>query len=149
MSGSRYAARKEWLAALIKDAIVTADWFGDWTSSSLFEHNRRRQYGQRTVAQQQKQIEALTDTVRKVSERVALSAPAPRIAANEDCGSGGNHLNADLTGDGQPDLTMAGALFTSVVVLPCQHLPLRVRQASTSMAFMPTPSTADNILWEQ
>ena len=37
-----------------------------------------------TVAQQQKQIEALTATVRKVSERVELSAPAPRLAANED-----------------------------------------------------------------
>lgn len=37
-----------------------------------------------TVAQQQKQIEALTATVRKVSERVQLSAPAPQIAANED-----------------------------------------------------------------
>ena len=35
-------------------------------------------------AQQQKQIEALTATVRKVSERVKLSAPAPQIAANED-----------------------------------------------------------------
>jgi uncharacterized coiled-coil protein SlyX len=37
-----------------------------------------------TVAQQQKQIEALTVTVRKVSERVELSVPALRIAANED-----------------------------------------------------------------
>jgi uncharacterized coiled-coil protein SlyX len=37
-----------------------------------------------TVAQQQKQIEALIATVRKVSDRVELSAPAPRIAANED-----------------------------------------------------------------
>jgi len=38
-----------------------------------------------TVAPQQKQIEALTAIVRKVSERVELSAPAPRIAAaNED-----------------------------------------------------------------
>jgi hypothetical protein len=35
-------------------------------------------------AQQQKQIEALSDTVRKVSERVALSAPAPQIAADRD-----------------------------------------------------------------
>jgi uncharacterized coiled-coil protein SlyX len=35
-----------------------------------------------TVAQQQKQIEALTATVRKVSERVELSARAPQIAAN-------------------------------------------------------------------
>ena len=37
-----------------------------------------------TLAQQQKQIEALTATVRKVSERVELRAPAPQIAANED-----------------------------------------------------------------
>jgi uncharacterized coiled-coil protein SlyX len=37
-----------------------------------------------TVAQQQKQIEALTATVRKVSERVELRAPAPQIAANDD-----------------------------------------------------------------
>jgi hypothetical protein len=35
-------------------------------------------------AQQQKQIEALTTTVRKVSERVELTAPAPQIAANND-----------------------------------------------------------------
>jgi hypothetical protein len=35
-------------------------------------------------AQQQKQIEALTATVRKVSEQVELSARAPRMAANED-----------------------------------------------------------------
>jgi uncharacterized coiled-coil protein SlyX len=37
-----------------------------------------------TVAQQQKQIEALTATVQKVSERIELGAPAPRIAANDD-----------------------------------------------------------------
>jgi len=34
------------------------------------------------ICQQQKQIEALTDTVRKVSERVELSAPVPQIASN-------------------------------------------------------------------
>jgi hypothetical protein len=32
------------------------------------------------TARQQKQIEALTATVRKVSERVELSAPAPQIS---------------------------------------------------------------------
>jgi hypothetical protein len=73
---------REWLAALISDAIVTADWFGGWTSSGLFEHNRRRQYGHRTVPQQQKQIEALTATVQKVSDQVALSKPAPQLVAN-------------------------------------------------------------------
>ena len=36
------------------------------------------------IAQQQKQIEALTVAVGKVSERVELSAPAPQIAANDD-----------------------------------------------------------------
>ena len=35
-----------------------------------------------TVAQQQRQIEALAATLRRVSERVELSAPAPQIAAN-------------------------------------------------------------------
>jgi len=36
------------------------------------------------IAQQQKQIAALTATVRKVSEQVELRATAPQIAANED-----------------------------------------------------------------
>jgi hypothetical protein len=35
-------------------------------------------------APQQKQIEALTAIVRRVSERVELSAPAHQIAANDD-----------------------------------------------------------------
>jgi len=35
-----------------------------------------------TVAQQQKQIEALTATVQKVSDEVALSKPAPQLVAN-------------------------------------------------------------------
>ena len=36
------------------------------------------------IAKQQKQIEALSVTVRKVSERVELSAPSAQIAANQD-----------------------------------------------------------------
>ena len=35
------------------------------------------------IAQQQKHIEALSVTVRKVSERIELSASAPQIAAND------------------------------------------------------------------
>jgi uncharacterized coiled-coil protein SlyX len=35
-----------------------------------------------TNAQQQKLIEALTATVQKVSDQVALSKPAPQLAAN-------------------------------------------------------------------
>ena len=34
-----------------------------------------------TVAQQQKQIEALTATVRKISDQIALSKPSPQFAA--------------------------------------------------------------------
>jgi hypothetical protein len=37
-----------------------------------------------TLLPGEQQIEALTATVRKVSERVELSAPAPQMAANED-----------------------------------------------------------------
>jgi hypothetical protein len=53
----------------------------------LNEFLKERQKVQRleaTAEKQQKQIEALTATVRKVSERVELSAPAPQIAANEN-----------------------------------------------------------------
>ena len=35
-----------------------------------------------TTAQQQKRIEALTATVQKVSDQVALSKPAPQLVAN-------------------------------------------------------------------
>ena len=35
-----------------------------------------------TIAQQQKQIEALTATVQKVSDQVALSKPASQLVAN-------------------------------------------------------------------
>ena len=34
------------------------------------------------IAQQQKQIEALTATVQKVSDQIALSKPAPQLVAN-------------------------------------------------------------------
>jgi hypothetical protein len=39
---------------------------------------------QAMAAQQQKQIEALTATFRKVSERAELNALAPQLAANEN-----------------------------------------------------------------
>src|SRR5438045_800220 len=35
------------------------------------------------IARQQKQIEALTATVQKVSDQVALSTPAPQLVANQ------------------------------------------------------------------
>jgi hypothetical protein len=52
--------------------------------NEFLKEHRSVQDLKETVAQQQKQIEALSATVRKVSERVELSASAPQIAANED-----------------------------------------------------------------
>jgi hypothetical protein len=47
----------------------------------LKEHGQVQQL-KATVAQQQKQIEALTATIQKVSDQVALSKPAPQLVAN-------------------------------------------------------------------
>jgi hypothetical protein len=49
----------------------------------LKEHRTEEEQGA-TIAQMKKQIEMLTDTVRRVSQRVTLSTPAPQIASNED-----------------------------------------------------------------
>src|SRR5438874_2522258 len=46
--------------------------------SAVAEHEKLKT----TIAQQQKQIEALTATVQKVSDRVAMSKPAPQLVAN-------------------------------------------------------------------
>src|SRR6266576_3962435 len=51
----------------------------------LKEHRRveeQRAYFELKLAQQQKQIEALTATIQKVSDQVALSRPAPHLVAN-------------------------------------------------------------------
>src|SRR6266513_321336 len=51
----------------------------------LKEHRRveeQRAYFELKLAQQQKQIEALTATIQKVSDQVALSKPAPQLVAN-------------------------------------------------------------------
>ena len=47
----------------------------------LKEHRKVQELKGR-VAQQQKQIEALTATVQKVSDQVALSKPAPQLVAD-------------------------------------------------------------------
>src|SRR5437764_7513947 len=46
--------------------------------TSVAEHEKLKT----TIAQQQKQIEALTATVQKVSDQVAFSKPAPQLVAN-------------------------------------------------------------------
>jgi len=46
----------------------------------LKEHRKGKQQ-EATIAEMKKQIETLTLTVQKVSDRVQLSKPAPRLAA--------------------------------------------------------------------
>ena len=47
----------------------------------LKEHRKVEEQASQ-IAQQQKQIEALTATVQKVSDQIALSKPAPQLVAN-------------------------------------------------------------------
>jgi len=46
------------------------------------EQDRKLQTQETAIAQQQKQIEALTATVQKVSDQIALGKPAPQLVAN-------------------------------------------------------------------
>jgi hypothetical protein len=50
--------------------------------NEFLKEHRQVQELKGTVAQQQKQIEALTATVQKVSDRIALGKPAPQLVAN-------------------------------------------------------------------
>jgi len=50
--------------------------------NEFLKEHRSVQNLKATVAQQQKPIEALTATVQKVSDQVALSKPAPQLVAN-------------------------------------------------------------------
>jgi hypothetical protein len=47
----------------------------------LKEHRKVEEQGA-MIAQQRKQIEALTATVQKVSDQIALAKPAPQLVAN-------------------------------------------------------------------
>jgi cytochrome c biogenesis protein ResB len=47
----------------------------------LKEHRKVEEQGA-MIAKQQKRIEALTATVQKVSDQIALSKPAPQLVAN-------------------------------------------------------------------
>ena len=50
--------------------------------NEFLKEHRQVQELQGRVAQQQKQIEALTATVQKVSDQIALGKPAPQLVAN-------------------------------------------------------------------
>jgi cell division FtsZ-interacting protein ZapD len=50
--------------------------------NEFLKEHRKVQELKGTVAQQQKQIEALTATIQKVSDQIVLSKPAPQLVAN-------------------------------------------------------------------
>ena len=50
--------------------------------NEFLKEHRKVQELEMNAGQQQKQIEALTATVQKVSDQVALSKPAPQLVAN-------------------------------------------------------------------
>jgi len=66
--GEIYTVRYEAVSAMLLNEFVK-------------EHRKVEEQGA-MIAKQQKQIEALTATVQKVSDQVALSKPAPQLVAN-------------------------------------------------------------------
>jgi hypothetical protein len=50
--------------------------------NEFLKEHRNVQELKATVAQQQKQIEALTATVQKVSDQIVLGKPAPQLVTN-------------------------------------------------------------------
>ena len=50
--------------------------------NEFLKGHRKLDQQEAMIDQQQKQIEALTATVQKVSDQVALSKPAPQLVAN-------------------------------------------------------------------
>ena len=56
-------------------------WKSSGATSNLQLADQQKEFKAK-FAQQQKQIEALTATVQKVSDQIALSKPAPQLVAN-------------------------------------------------------------------
>jgi uncharacterized coiled-coil protein SlyX len=50
--------------------------------NEFLKAHRKLEQQQAMIDRQQKQIEALTATVQKVSDQIALSKPAPQLVAN-------------------------------------------------------------------
>jgi hypothetical protein len=51
--------------------------------NEFLKEHRKNDEQQATIDRQQKQIEQLTATVQKVSDRLEMSKPAPQIVAND------------------------------------------------------------------
>jgi hypothetical protein len=51
--------------------------------NEFLEEHRKGEQQEATIAEMKKQIETLTATVQKVSDRLELSKPTPRLAAKD------------------------------------------------------------------
>jgi exosome complex RNA-binding protein Rrp42 (RNase PH superfamily) len=73
--GEIYTVRYEAVNAMLLNEFIKEH-------RKVEEQDRRLQTQETAMAQQQKQIEALTATIQKVSDQIALSKPAPQLVAN-------------------------------------------------------------------
>ena len=74
-SGNPYSVRYEAVNAMLLNEFLKEH-------SKVEQQEAKLSKQETTIAQQQKQIEALTATVQKVSDQVALSKSAPQLVAN-------------------------------------------------------------------
>jgi hypothetical protein len=51
--------------------------------NEFLKEHRKGEQQEATIAEMKKQIETLTETVQKVSDRLELSKPTPRLAAKD------------------------------------------------------------------
>ena len=73
--GEIYTVRYEAVNAMLLNEFLKEH------QRAVEEHRKVEEQGA-MIAKQQKQIEALTATVQKVSDQIALNKPAPRLVAN-------------------------------------------------------------------
>ena len=80
--GEIYTVRYDAVNAMLLNEFLKEHRKVEQQQSTITELKSAMAEQKATNAQQQKQIEALTATVQKVSDQVALSKPAPQLVAN-------------------------------------------------------------------
>jgi uncharacterized coiled-coil protein SlyX len=80
--GKPYSVRYEAVNAMLLNEFLKEHRKVEEQQATITELKSSSAKQAATVAQQQKQIEALTATVQKVSDQIALSKPAPQLVAN-------------------------------------------------------------------
>jgi hypothetical protein len=85
-----HAANKYW--EIVADKLHASGWAWGYLRRGFYRRVGRRNFFTKSksvvskqeelIAKQQKQIEALTATVQKVSDQIALSKPSPQLVTN-------------------------------------------------------------------